>query len=376
MAVPDLQDAISHLQQKNPDVAIAALEQKIEELPAHLTAHVVLARAYEAKQRWADALASWKDVHFLMPNSPVAREGKERVLRQLRRGDIESSPSAPSDPAPSRTEASEIEEPDTTLEDTTAEDAVAEDTTTEDTTTEDTPAEGTAVENTPGTPDTPTTDPAPPSEEDVEPAPAASTSETTSAEAPESASSASTPEGSDAADASSESSASTEKPTTAPEAVSELEQLRREADEEARRGGARSGRPDDVPGAESEEDDALPSESTPEISTGVDTPEGRVRNMGEDDDLDHLIDELESARIEPNPDVEDVPTPDLDDNVDDIVSETLGRIHEAQEQYRKAAQIYVKLASQEPEQARAHLQKASEMREKAKAQNEEEDADA
>ena len=47
MAVPDLQDAINHLQQKDVDGAIATLERKIEELPAHLTAHVLLARAYE-----------------------------------------------------------------------------------------------------------------------------------------------------------------------------------------------------------------------------------------------------------------------------------------------------------------------------------------
>jgi ATP-dependent phosphoenolpyruvate carboxykinase len=87
----------------------------------------------------------------------------------------------------------------------------------------------------------------------------------------------------------------------------------------------------------------------------------------DEDDLDRLIDELESARIEPDPDMEAVPEPDLEDDVDDLVSETLARIHEAQDQYRKAAQIYLKLASQEPDQARTYLQKASEMREQAEA---------
>ena len=81
MAVPDLQDAINYLQQKDLDAAIRTLEQKIEELPAHLTAHVLLARAYEAKRQWTQSLKCWENVRFLMPNSPVGREGKQRVLR-------------------------------------------------------------------------------------------------------------------------------------------------------------------------------------------------------------------------------------------------------------------------------------------------------
>jgi len=83
---------------------------------------------------------------------------------------------------------------------------------------------------------------------------------------------------------------------------------------------------------------------------------------------------LESARIEPDPDVDEVPAPDLESDVDDIVSETLARIHEAQDQYRKAAQIYVKLASQEPDQARVYLEKAAEMRRKAERNAPEDDA--
>jgi tetratricopeptide (TPR) repeat protein len=285
MAVPDLQDAIDHLQKKDVDEAIATLERKIEELPAHLTAHVLLARAYEAKHQWERALTCWENAYFLMPNSPVAREGKRRVLRKMDRGD----------------KADDIEE---------------------------------VAPPVPGPPDAPSPDSSPTTEDEADPSPS-----------PE----ASTAEEETPADG----------PTTAPEAVSELEKLRQQAEEEARRGGARPGlnaRPD-------------PASSDPG------TPADRVNDLedAEDDDLDQLIDELESARIEPNPDVEDVPPPDLEDDIDDLVSETLARIHEAQDDYQKAAQIYVKLASQEPNQARDHLEKAAEMRRKAEQQMDAED---
>ena len=277
MAVPDLQDALDRLQQKDVDAAIATLERKIEELPAHLTAHVLLARAHEAKHQWEQALQCWENVYFLMPNSPVARAGKRRVLRQMDRGeeaeDIEdvAPPTSPSpDPATAPDVSSETEEPEEKEED------------------EDTP-------------------------------------------------------------------------TTATEAVSELEKLRQQAEDEARRGGARAGLTD--------------APNSPAADAVAETPEDRIDEIeDEDDDLDRLIDELESARIEPSPDVDDVPAPDLENDVDDLVSETLARIHEAQDQYRKAAQIYVKLASQEPDQAREYLEKAAEMRQQAEQHAEDEDA--
>lgn len=270
MAVPDLQDAIDHLQEKNLDAAIATLERKIEELPAHLTAHVLLARAYEAKHRWTQALKTWENVRFLMPNSPVGKEGKARVLRRLDR-DEEAE-----EAAPSHAEA--------------------------------------ASQSTSPSPELTPEDTAEPEEDE-------------------------------------------DSPSRAPEAASELEQLRRQAEKEARRGGARP---------ELTEDAA--SSRTDPLSESDETPEARVGQMeNEGEDLDRLIDELESAQIEPDPDVDDVPPPNLENDVDDIVSETLARIHEGQGEYRKAAQIYVKLASQEPDQAREHLEKAAEMREQAEA---------
>jgi tetratricopeptide (TPR) repeat protein len=275
MAVPDLQDALDRLQQKDVDAAIASLERKIEELPAHLTAHVLLARAHEAKHQWDQALQCWENVYFLMPNSPVARAGKRRVLRQMNRDE----------------EAEEIDE--------------------------------------------------------VAPAPSSSTQPAAPADAP-----------SETEESEDEDKDDEDTPTTATEAVSELEKLRQQAEDEARRGGARANLTDD-----------------PAADAVTETPADRVDEIeDEEEDLDRLINELESARIEPSPDVDDVPPPDLDDDVDDLVSETLARIHAAQDQYRKAAQIYVKLASQEPDQAREHLEKAAEMRQQAEQHAEDEDA--
>ncbi|SHK66644.1 hypothetical protein [Rhodothermus profundi] len=90
--------------------------------------------------------------------------------------------------------------------------------------------------------------------------------------------------------------------------------------------------------------------------------------VSEDLDLDRLIAELESARIEPRPDLDDIPPPDLEDDVDDLVSETLALIYAAQQQYEEAARVYEKLALQHPEKAAHYREQAAKMREKAAGQ--------
>ena len=82
----------------------------------------------------------------------------------------------------------------------------------------------------------------------------------------------------------------------------------------------------------------------------------------EDQELDHLIEELESARIIPKPDHEHIEAPVLEDNVDDMVSETLARIFEGQKQYGKAADMYEKLATIHPERTKKFVAKAAELR--------------
>ncbi len=83
------------------------------------------------------------------------------------------------------------------------------------------------------------------------------------------------------------------------------------------------------------------------------------------EDLDRLIEELESARIVPDPEPHAIPPPDLENEIDDMVSETLAKIYAAQSQYEEAARVYEKLAAQQPERATEFLHLATEMRRKA-----------
>jgi tetratricopeptide (TPR) repeat protein len=83
------------------------------------------------------------------------------------------------------------------------------------------------------------------------------------------------------------------------------------------------------------------------------------------DDLDRLISELEAARIVPRPDFDNIPSPELDDDIEDVVSETLARIYASQGQYDEAARVYEILAGQHPDEASEYMQKALEMRSRA-----------
>ena len=81
-------------------------------------------------------------------------------------------------------------------------------------------------------------------------------------------------------------------------------------------------------------------------------------------DLDRLIQELESARIVPDPDVKMIPHGELETEIDDVVSETLARIYANQKFHEEAAVVYEKLATQRPDKAEEFLQKAQELRQK------------
>lgn len=93
-----------------------------------------------------------------------------------------------------------------------------------------------------------------------------------------------------------------------------------------------------------------------------------TRSAPDDLDLERLIVELESARIEPRPDLDDIPPPDLEDDVDDLVSETLALIYASQQQFEEAARVYEKLALQHPEKAMHYREQAAKMRNKAGGQ--------
>lgn len=264
MPVPPIQDVLDLLQQKEVKTAIDLLEQTVEQVPAHLPAHVILARAYEAKGQWNRALQAWEQAHFLLPNSPVAQEGKQRVLQRIEEADASVETKASSST--------------TDLESKKSSDSTAD--------------------------------------SDSKPSP--------------------DPVGID----------ESEGPST-------LEELRQQTEEESKQGRAQSG-----------------LETTTPPSDRSATPEDQVEQLQDaapDSDLDQLIDELESAHIEPQPEMEEVSESGLDDDADDLVSETLARIHAAQEQYGEAARIYRELATQEPDRSQEFLERAAEMREKAEA---------
>lgn len=303
MSLPDLQEPLTLLEEKNVDAAIEVLEQKVSELPAHLMAHVILGRAYEAKEDWEQALQSWGNAHFLMPNSPVVQEGKQRVLRRM--DGLEADPERPPTPAPSEFGS----EPDVSAE----------------------------------------TPPSAPLQKEAAPKETAGEESDEVEEEPSSGSNFG------------------------------LAELRRHAEREARQGGARSAPADEAPSPppspsdsstpDSPPSDSPPSEPSPLPDEPPPTPEDQIEKFEEEEsgeDLDRLIDELESAKIEPDPDAEgEAPPPDTDDEAEDVVSETLARIHENQNNYEEAARIYTTLASQEPDRADEFQQKAAEMREKA-----------
>lgn len=80
------------------------------------------------------------------------------------------------------------------------------------------------------------------------------------------------------------------------------------------------------------------------------------------EDLDHLIEELEDARIVPDPDVDALPDDELQDDIDDVVSETLAKIYANQKYFVEAAEVYEKLADRKPDRRDEFLQRAEEMR--------------
>ncbi len=83
-------------------------------------------------------------------------------------------------------------------------------------------------------------------------------------------------------------------------------------------------------------------------------------------DLDGLIEQLTTQpRITPRPDLDAIPPPDLEDDGEDMVSETLARIYATQGQFDEAARIYEMLAAQQPERAEAFQREATALRARA-----------
>lgn len=244
----DLQHVLDLVEEGAFDKVTSTLRQVVAQMPAYAPAYVLLAQAYEAQERWPEALATWQRAHFFAPNSPVVEAGLWRVLD--RQDAVSAEPSEDNPPGAMDQMADELLE---TIRDEAS--------------------------------------PSPPADDalDEEAAP--------SVGAPSS-------------------------PEPAPTPLEEL--MRRPPPDEPL--------PDDIR------------------------------------DLNRLIEELEEARIDPQPNLDDVPAPDLDSDIEDVVSETLARIYASQKKFEEAARVYLRLASQEPEQADAFLEKAADMRSRAQGE--------
>ena len=303
MPASDLQRALDLLEQGRTSDAIDLLTQRVQAVPAHAAAHVVLARAHEAAGHTAAALRAWEQAAFLMPTSPVAAAGKRRALQRLDgafAGETERD-FISAVPAAAQEDARPGSRPDAT----------------------------------------PKTSRAP----DPDDSPASASSESTPSDLEQLR---------QRAEAEARRGGARGGSGTVP---SDLEQLRQQADAEARRGGARSGMAPPSPDADA---------SSPDAASSRDSLDDDF-----DGDLDRLIQDLESARIEPNPSPsedapEDAPAFEEPDDADDLVSETLARIYASQGKYREAARAYLRLAAQDPDRTREHLEQASAMYEEAK----------
>lgn len=324
----DIQDAISFLEQREPREAIRLLEPMVAEMPAYATARVLLARSYEALNEWDRALKVWREALQLIPNSPVIRRGLERAAARGagRRGRAPISGEETAFAPPSTPTSPESKEPPTYSEAEPAD-------------------EPTYAPEPPVEPEDwgePDAEPDEPFDEATyeEPQPPARTTD-------EGRSAPQLTERSGVNDESTTDERRTTNDITRREDIplpTHFPPARREPPGYERP-------PQQHPGHEEDEFDELQEVG----DTG--TPHY--------EDLDRLINELESARIVPRPDLDELPSPDLEDDIEDVVSETLARIYASQGQYDEAARVYELLAGQHPEEADEYMQKASQMRSRA-----------
>lgn len=254
MPILDIPEVLGRIERGEAAEVVPALSHYIELVPSSVTAHILLARAFEAEQQWRSALSAWHEAHFLMPNSPVIIHGIQRCAQAIK-------------------ETSSHEQASTTLE---------------------------------GPPD-----------RDIVAAPEA------------------------------------ERISGSPPSFMDEGTGREEEDFVDV-----SGRAGPTPAGQQTSDRV----EYPDTSEGI--PPGPAET-DEYTDLDRLIKHLESAKIVPGKEEETYPDPELDEEIDDMVSETLARIFAAQEQYGEAARVYELLAQQHPEQAGEFRKKALEMRSRA-----------
>ncbi|NNF58646.1 MAG: tetratricopeptide repeat protein [Rhodothermaceae bacterium] len=370
--------------------ATQRLEALVAAVPAYPAAHVLLAKAYEANGQWEAALDIWHRAHVLVPNSPLVRRERQRLLD----AQVRSTAASPLEPeatpdAPSALVAEET----SPLELSTAEAVETLDEAVE------MPDEAAAA--------------APDIDEHPETEATDSGHDGSSVIAPEAPRPIEEDSPSDAEDETEFTASSMEQVTAPPEVVDDAPLLpplpsdipaepvdalssedaawwkEEEASEHAPDAPDEDGwtileetatAPDDAGVTEArieppgETAGPPPPSSTPEVEDARilddvapgEPAEGPETDEPEGDDLDSLIQSLEDApRIRPDP-LFDGPEPAFDEGIaDDMVSETLARIYAAQHQYAEAAIVYEKLAAQRPAEADTLLERAAELRAQA-----------
>ena len=363
--------------------ALGRLEALSSAVPAYATSQVLLAKAYEADQRWEEALEAWHRAHFLAPGSPLVQRGRRRLLDAKKQAmDVASPPPIP---------------PQLSAESAAAQ-MHAEDT-------------GASTENGPEH----TAEVVEPTEESLESVQDEAMHHVTDPSEPEERVKAPLEEGlpevfindsvpvSDALGAAAvaeiwedEKLDSVDDVPLVDEPIIAAPEFDATADEHI------AGAPDGdsawwkrSPGigdesdiedidtgwtvlSEMETSASEPGVSEAQITAPIDEAVQEARSEAEDiedrrvvgadatppDDLDSLIRKLEDApRIRPDPNFVGEEEKVFDDDIaDDMVSETLARIYVAQGQYAEAASVYEKLADQQPEQAEEFSEKAAELR--------------
>lgn len=339
--------------------AAERLQQLVKEAPTYAAAHVLLASALDASGRPQDALEAWRRAAFLVPHSPLVHRERQRLLEAQSGADtpapVELAETEPWDDEPS--EPAPAEEPP---------EAPAE-----DPPTNDSPPD--SLEAEPSEATRPSPDPEPQLEADAVPH----------------------AEGSQADEAQPLDAS----PLHIEDEPREVPLLPPEGDASST---ARAPAPDlelDDDGWTILEDDVSPPEDDAPVPTAVLPPEPEAipvpppteaptldpepsepeppasasepvslePDSSLADDLDDLITQLDAApRIKPDPTFEGPKVTFDDSSMDDMVSETLAKIYAAQHQYVEAAVVYEKLAVREPDHATELLERAAEMRDKAR----------
>jgi tetratricopeptide (TPR) repeat protein len=101
-----------------------------------------------------------------------------------------------------------------------------------------------------------------------------------------------------------------------------------------------------APSSRPEQDESVPESTQPPGSASPGSGQAEAEEL-----LDDLIQTLQRARIVPDPDPDRFGSPDLRDDIDDMVSETLAQIYASQRKFREAARVYASLARMHPEHA-------------------------